>query len=311
MHHIFQRLIKNDFQWQRPSPGRIGPRGEGEYVQTHGFGHEDWNFNKSMEIDGFVHGYCYYNPAESLKDSTFNIAFAIYQMSKWHLVGFYQNATYVDHPPITTAVIDQKCIDIISLGRSLGNNYSRLTARELKNKMRAESRNLHWKAPVNEIITLDHPIEIPRSTFYTSNYRIVRPTNLTTTQFNNLLRLSEAHILGEDEEELLFPEGRTRYLLHKKKERNPMVTKKAKENFLRRHGRYFCEICEFDFHKTYGAIGEDYIEAHHTKPVSSLSENSVTNPKDIALVCSNCHRMLHRRRPWLNTNDLKQLLNKK
>ena len=30
--------------------------------------------------------------------------------------------------------------------------------------------------------------------------------------------------------------------------------------------------------------------------------------KDIALVCANCHRMLHRKRPWLNMDDLKKVL---
>jgi predicted HNH restriction endonuclease len=39
-----------------------------------------------------------------------------------------------------------------------------------------------------------------------------------------------------------------------------------------------------------------------------LRAGSKTRAADIALVCSNCHRMLHRRRPWLTMSDLKTLL---
>jgi len=47
------------------------------------------------------------------------------------------------------------------------------------------------------------------------------------------------------------------------------------------------------------ALGRGFIQAHHTIPVSELRKESKTKVRDIALVCSNCHRMLHRRRPWL------------
>ncbi|GAE32694.1 hnh endonuclease [Halalkalibacter hemicellulosilyticusJCM 9152] len=61
------------------------------------------------------------------------------------------------------------------------------------------------------------------------------------------------------------------------------------------YGRLFCEICNFDFYKKYGELGGDFIEGHHTIPVSELEEGHKTNVKDIVLVCSNCHRMLHRK----------------
>ncbi|WP_423911183.1 HNH endonuclease [Candidatus Spongiihabitans sp.] len=70
-----------------------------------------------------------------------------------------------------------------------------------------------------------------------------------------------------------------------------------------------CACCGFDFFTTYGKIGRGFIEAHHTKPVSTLHEDGEeTHLDDIALVCSNCHRMLHRRRPWLGMEDLSELL---
>lgn len=81
--------------------------------------------------------------------------------------------------------------------------------------------------------------------------------------------------------------------------------------FKRNHGgRLYCEVCGFDFYDIYGEIGLDFLEGHHTIPVSELKDEQVTRVEDIAMVCSNCHRMLHRKRPWLNKEELKQLIQK-
>ena len=34
-----------------------------------------------------------------------------------------------------------------------------------------------------------------------------------------------------------------------------------------------------------------------------------TKIEEIAIVCSNCHRMLHRKRPWLKIDELKNIRN--
>ncbi|MBK9934281.1 MAG: HNH endonuclease [Cytophagaceae bacterium] len=69
-----------------------------------------------------------------------------------------------------------------------------------------------------------------------------------------------------------------------------------------------CDVCGFSFVEKYGEVGLGYIEAHHTYPISELTEETQTRPEDMALVCSNCHRMLHRRRPWLDMEALKGLV---
>lgn len=198
--------------------------------------------------------------------------------------------------------------DIIQLGNSLGDKYSRLTNDSLFRKLKKEQKYLNWKVAVNDIIVLENPTEIPKNLFNTKNYRIVRPTNLNENTFNQLLELSRLNIVIEDEEAAEFPEGRIMYKLHKTKERNPAVIKIAKRNFIKKHGLLFCEICGFDFELKYGEIGKHFIEGHHTLPISKLSENETTRPTDIAMVCPNCHRMLHKRRPWLRLSELKALL---
>jgi len=73
-------------------------------------------------------------------------------------------------------------------------------------------------------------------------------------------------------------------------------------------GRLECEVCSADFVKIYGERGQGFIEAHHKKPVSKLCENEKTKTSDLALVCSNCHRMIHRSNPMLSVAELKKLV---
>lgn len=105
-----------------------------------------------------------------------------------------------------------------------------------------------------------------------------------------------------------FPEGRTYEVIHRKRERNTKLINIVKSDRKAQSGELTCEVCGFNFKAAYGSIGEDFIEAHHTIPVSELNEDSITSIEDIALVCSNCHSMLHRKRPWLKMNELKALL---
>lgn len=109
-----------------------------------------------------------------------------------------------------------------------------------------------------------------------------------------------------------FCEGKQLLKKHIVRERNPMVAKKAKLRFKSNHNnKIYCEICGFDFYKYYGTIGEDFIEAHHIKPISQMSIGEKTNIEDIILLCSNCHSMIHRKKPWLTRDQLHTLLIKK
>ena len=105
-----------------------------------------------------------------------------------------------------------------------------------------------------------------------------------------------------------FPEGKEYETRHRSRERSSKLVTLAKETQLQEHGAAFCQICSFDFEKTYGKVGSGFIEAHHTVPISDLKKEVETNIEDIALVCSNCHSMLHRRRPWLTLKQLTKLI---
>jgi predicted HNH restriction endonuclease len=111
----------------------------------------------------------------------------------------------------------------------------------------------------------------------------------------------------DENEEKAFPEGRVLYRRHKARERNSKIAKLAKNRRLRKTGDLACDVCGFSFSKAFGEIGVGFIEAHHTVPVSQLVGQRKTKITEIALVCSNCHRMLDRRRPWLSIKKLRTL----
>ena len=68
-----------------------------------------------------------------------------------------------------------------------------------------------------------------------------------------------------------------------------------------------CEICGTSFKEKYGEIGDGFIEAHHIYPISELTEETHIN--DLILVCSNCHKIIHRKRLWLTIENMQTLLN--
>ena len=96
--------------------------------------------------------------------------------------------------------------------------------------------------------------------------------------------------------------------MHRSRERNQTAVRLAKKAGLAKDSLLRCQVCGFSFVETYGQLGEGFIEAHHTAPLSQLSEQIETKVQDIALVCSNCHRMLHRHRPWLSVSEIKGIL---
>ncbi len=113
---------------------------------------------------------------------------------------------------------------------------------------------------------------------------------------------------GEVDDVYEYPEGKLAYKTHRIRERNPGVVRKAKANFIKRHGgRLFCEACKFDFVGVYGERGIDYIEGHHKKLVSEMREGEKTRIKDIAMLCSNCHRMIHRK-PLITVDELSKII---
>jgi 5-methylcytosine-specific restriction enzyme A len=106
---------------------------------------------------------------------------------------------------------------------------------------------------------------------------------------------------GDDEE---ADEGSVLTRLHRSRERSRRLVARKKQQALAATGRLTCEACGFEFDHVYGDLGSGFIECHHRVPVSELTPGTRTRLSDLALVCANCHRMIHRRRPWLTVEEL-------
>jgi 5-methylcytosine-specific restriction enzyme A len=126
-------------------------------------------------------------------------------------------------------------------------------------------------------------------------------SQLSRPQNKNL----ETEIVDENEE---FPEGKIITRLHKNKERNHKLAKQKKAKVLQTTGKLVCEVCLFDFASYYGDMGKGFIECHHNRPLADLDGEHRVKLSDISVICPNCHRMIHRVRPWLRVEQLREIV---
>ncbi len=136
--------------------------------------------------------------------------------------------------------------------------------------------------------------------------------------FNNintqLLRaISDFSNKPDDIEDYVAKEGteKTILKLHRFRERDIKIVKQAKA-IAKKENRFFCEVCLFNFENQYPTLGIDFIECHHIQPISKGGMRQ-TKVEDLAIVCSNCHRMLHRKDingNYLTVNELSKMITK-
>ena len=129
--------------------------------------------------------------------------------------------------------------------------------------------------------------------------------------FKNIPTINDELI---DIEDYTAQEGKERTILklHKYRERDPKIIATAKDK-ARKENRFHCEVCLFNFENQYPNVGNGFIECHHKKPIA---EGGIRETKigDLAIVCANCHRMLHRKDlkgEYLSVSELRGLIIKK
>jgi len=102
-------------------------------------------------------------------------------------------------------------------------------------------------------------------------------------------------------------EGRYLLRIHVSQERSHSLRKKKIDRVLAETGTLTCEVCEFDFAKFYGERGHGYIECHHIEPLH-VGGHKRRSVDELALLCSNCHRMIHTKPPWPTPTELRELI---
>ncbi len=101
---------------------------------------------------------------------------------------------------------------------------------------------------------------------------------------------------------------REKMKLHRYKERDKEIVSRAKER-ARIENRLHCEVCQFNFSERYPMLGAGFIECHHKIPISTGGVR-ITRIDDLAMVCANCHRMLHKKHNgrYLSVEELQQMI---
>lgn len=317
MRYFFQRVVQNDQLWTVPTSGRLGTKSDGGYIVTHGFAHEDWNFRRDVCPDGYVYGYIYYKPKRP--EGEFNIAFAAYEKGiGWHLAGFYERALFAaDGANFPDAMLRNRAkeLDEIDAVGDLGAEYKGQSTTQKAKLLAGEAKGYRWRTRPENIKTIQVPLSIPAQITSGFGKYYARPTEISAAQWDQLRLLARNYENRppvddySDGGELEFPEGRKLQKVHFGRERNTKLVKQAKNAFRRTHGRLFCEACYFDFEDFYGRMGRDFIEAHHNKtPLHAMAEGALSKISDLAMLCSNCHRMIHRQRPWMLVEEFRKKL---
>lgn len=125
------------------------------------------------------------------------------------------------------------------------------------------------------------------------------------------LMAAMAELIGYETNDLPGPEGAEgeedgaiSIATIKRRERNP----RNKILCLSIHGEK-CGVCGVEPQHIYGSEFGVILEVHHIEPLSEVDGPKIYNPTtDLIPLCPNCHRAIHKRRPALLPDELKQLM---
>jgi hypothetical protein len=101
------------------------------------------------------------------------------------------------------------------------------------------------------------------------------------------------------EEDIEAQEGSPKLVSHLKRERSTNLREKKIEQVLARKKELRCEACNFSFQERYGSLGGKFCEVHHRNALAATGTTR-TGPEDLAILCSNCHRMIHLTDPMMS-----------
>ena len=124
--------------------------------------------------------------------------------------------------------------------------------------------------------------------------------------YRRVADLDSSPSLDVDIHTVVATEGRKRLVLHLQRERNQTVVGNKKKQT----ASLDCEACGFSFKSTYGSAASDYCEVHHLLPLSDVEHSTQTRASDLAILCANCHRVVHLRNPPYTLTEVKSMLAK-
>jgi 5-methylcytosine-specific restriction protein A len=162
--------------------------------------------------------------------------------------------------------------------------------------------------PVDELKDLSTTLWRSQASGITIKPEIAQELELRWNAYlHNIGRLSDFTAeLPDVSSYLSTDEGRQLLARHLTRERDPQIVRLKKESVIRTTGGLACEVCEFDFYAVYGDLGREFCECHHRLALNTGMRK--TRLEDLAIICANCHRMIHRRNPMLTVSELRELI---
>ena len=140
-------------------------------------------------------------------------------------------------------------------------------------------------------------------------FDLTQPAYIDELEIENLSSRPDS-VWEAEELNIVGVEGKARLVTHLKRERDANLVREKKKKVLSETGCLKCEVCDFDFRLLYGELGDGFAEAHHDVPLSASDQERSTCLDDLRIVCSNCHRMLHRKGEVLSIAALKRHIKK-
>lgn len=122
------------------------------------------------------------------------------------------------------------------------------------------------------------------------------PASYEAQLFSLLSATPPASNDAELPEEVAALDGAEQIRMVRHRKREAWKRQEKIQQALTETGRLRCEVpgCGFDFLKRYGEIGYGYAQVHHLNLLSDATQPTKTMLKDLAIVCANCHAMIHR-----------------
>ena len=110
-------------------------------------------------------------------------------------------------------------------------------------------------------------------------------------------------------EKMAGVEGRLLTRTHVYRERDHTFAKHVRAHYTAlAGGPVRCHACGNVPTDAYGPAGDSCLELHHKTPIAQLQPDSVTVVDDMALVCANCHRVIHSKTPCFTMDEIVDLV---
>lgn len=134
------------------------------------------------------------------------------------------------------------------------------------------------------------PYYLEKSDLFESVYGLAERAGVWRLKSDVLSPTDPDGVLDPTEVEMEAEEGRAVMRVHLRRERSRKLINDFKASLT----SFACEACGDDMEAIYGELGRGYVEAHHRVPVALIEEGSKTKLSDLAALCANCHRIIHR-----------------